>query len=166
MSGKMLRRFSTKIGLTKEKPAETNGNTDVATNGISNGISNGTTNGTTNGNSGSTQIANGISLEDGAADNKVDDRPAPQKRQTFFSQKSQTKQQIKKDEETFDHSASRVDIEKAFEQFGQVIHASLRPIPTQTGDGEYLDHPEPSGGILADIKARPRIIFTILFELS
>jgi linoleate 10R-lipoxygenase len=37
------------------------------------------------------------------------------------------------------HVASREDVEKNFKAFGQLIHASLRPMPTQTGDGTYLD---------------------------
>ena len=51
-----------------------------------------------------------------------------------------------------DHTASRSDVESSFDQFAQVIHASQRPLPTQTGDGTYLEHKEPSG-LMADIKA-------------
>lgn len=44
-----------------------------------------------------------------------------------------------------DHSASRAEVQSSFAKFGQLIHASRRPLPTQTGDGAYLDHAEPSG---------------------
>ena len=148
MSGKMFRRFSTKIGLNKDKDkaVDTNGTTNGdqsgpshGTNGTTNGVSNGTTNGITNG-----------------------DRPAPpkpQKRQTFFSQKSQT--QPKK--ETVDHSRSRTDVENTFTQFAQVVNPSSKPIPTQTGDDDAIDHPEPSG-LLADIKVRYRLWYPVVYR--
>ena len=50
-----------------------------------------------------------------------------------------------------DHTASRADVESAFQQFGQLIHASRRPLPTQSGDGAYLDHEAPSG-LIQDLK--------------
>ena len=53
--------------------------------------------------------------------------------------------------ETVNHNASRADVESSFTEFAQLIHASLRPLPTQTGDGAYLDHAEPTG-LFADIK--------------
>ena len=43
-------------------------------------------------------------------------------------------------------------MESSFEQFAQLIHAARRPLPTQSGDGAYLDHAEPSG-FLQDVKA-------------
>jgi linoleate 10R-lipoxygenase len=48
--------------------------------------------------------------------------------------------------------ASRKDVESTFQQFAQLIHASRRPLPTQSGDGQYLEHEEQSG-ILADLRA-------------
>ena len=48
-------------------------------------------------------------------------------------------------------TANRADVESTFQQFGQLIHASRRPLPTQTGDGAYLDHDAPSG-LLQDLK--------------
>ncbi|KAL8832165.1 MAG: hypothetical protein Q9191_000438 [Dirinaria sp. TL-2023a] len=56
-----------------------------------------------------------------------------------------------KKEDPVDHSASRHEVESSFSKFGQLIHASQRPLPTQTGDGAYLDHTEPSG-LLHDLK--------------
>ena len=57
-----------------------------------------------------------------------------------------------KTEEPEDHSASRHEVESSFEKYAQLIHASQRPLPTQTGDGAYLDHTEPSG-LLQDLKS-------------
>ena len=57
-----------------------------------------------------------------------------------------------KPRETVDHSASRGEVESSFQQFAQLIHASRRPLPTQSGDGAYLDHTEPSG-LLQDLKS-------------
>ena len=42
-------------------------------------------------------------------------------------------------------AATRKDVESAFEEFAQLIHASRRPMPTQMGDGSYLEKDEPSG---------------------
>ena len=44
------------------------------------------------------------------------------------------------------------DVENSFAQFAQLIHASRRPLPTQSGDGAYLEHKEPSG-LMSDMKA-------------
>jgi linoleate 10R-lipoxygenase len=43
------------------------------------------------------------------------------------------------------HAATPADVTSAFEQYAQLIHASLRPLPNQSGDGSYLDKEEPSG---------------------
>jgi len=48
--------------------------------------------------------------------------------------------------------ASRKDVETTFQQFAHLIHASRRPLPTQTGDGQYLETEEKSG-ILADLRS-------------
>ena len=38
------------------------------------------------------------------------------------------------------------------EQFAQLIHMSRRPLPTQSGDGAYLDHDIPSG-LMDDLRS-------------
>lgn len=58
----------------------------------------------------------------------------------------------KKEEHNVDHSASRVDVESSFNKFAQLIHASRRPLPTQSGDGAYLERTEPTG-FLQDLKS-------------
>lgn len=39
-----------------------------------------------------------------------------------------------------DHSKARNEVNAIFEKYAQVIHASRRPLPTQSGDGTYLEH--------------------------
>lgn len=51
-----------------------------------------------------------------------------------------------------DHAASRQDVESAFQKFAQLIHASNRPLPTQSGDGASLEHAEPTG-LMNDLKS-------------
>lgn len=67
------------------------------------------------------------------------------KRSSFMPQK-------KKEEHNIDHSASRADVESSFNKFAQLIHASRRPLPTQSGDGAYLERTEPTG-LLQDLKS-------------
>lgn len=43
------------------------------------------------------------------------------------------------------HTVTRADVASTFEEYAQLIHASIRPLPTQSGDGAYLDKDEPSG---------------------
>lgn len=57
----------------------------------------------------------------------------------------------KKNEELEDHSAGHTQVESTFQQYAQLIHASRRPLPTQSGDGAYLDHVMPSG-LMDDLK--------------
>lgn len=38
----------------------------------------------------------------------------------------------------------------ALKRFGHLVQSSARPLPTQTGDGTYLDE-EPSSGLLEDL---------------
>lgn len=128
----MLRRF--RIGHRKpEGPLDQpNGQTNGETNGEANGQSNG---------QGSGQVI-GLSSSQSNGAGKPD---IGRKRSSFKPQK-------KKREEHVDHSASRTDVESSFQQFAQLIHASRRPLPTQSGDGAYLDHAEPTS-LMQDLKA-------------
>src|SRR5256885_13394794 len=36
------------------------------------------------------------------------------------------------------HNTSRGEVESAFKQYAQLIHAAKRPLPNQTGDGTYI----------------------------
>lgn len=46
---------------------------------------------------------------------------------------------------TNEHLALRKQIEKSFAEISQVIHTSRKPLPTQTGDGSYIEPPVPTG---------------------
>ncbi|KAK4694208.1 linoleate 10R-lipoxygenase, partial [Lecanoromycetidae sp. Uapishka_2] len=100
-----------------------------------------------NGINGTNGATNGTDTN-GASTNGADaGKPNLDKRNSslLFSPKKPKAQSV-------DHSASRGDVQSSFEKFAQLIHASERPLPTQTGDGSYLDHKEPSG-LMADVKA-------------
>jgi hypothetical protein len=47
--------------------------------------------------------------------------------------------------------ATRQTVEQVFEEFAQLIHSSRRPLPSQTGDGTYIEKDEPSG-LFADLR--------------
>ncbi|KAL8737471.1 MAG: hypothetical protein Q9181_001659, partial [Wetmoreana brouardii] len=50
-----------------------------------------------------------------------------------------------------DYSVTQGDVQSNFEKFAHVLHASDRPLPTQSGDGAYLEEGHPSG-FLQDLK--------------
>ena len=97
----MLRKLSTRFKSRKEDASAINGT--KGTNGI-NGINgaNGVTNGT-----------NGESKE----------KPSLKERHSSFGPFKSKKEATN---HSTDHSASRRDVENSFEQFGQLIHASVR----------------------------------------
>lgn len=53
--------------------------------------------------------------------------------------------------EPTNNNSVRKRIEDSFTQISGVIHASLRPLPTQTGDGSYLVDSSVQAGILKDL---------------
>ncbi|KAF2456698.1 fatty acid oxygenase PpoC [Lineolata rhizophorae] len=53
--------------------------------------------------------------------------------------------------EHVDHNQEREEVGNVFEDFAQLIHASQRPLPTQTGDGTYIEKDENSG-LFADLR--------------
>ncbi|KKA23635.1 Peroxidase [Rasamsonia emersonii CBS 393.64] len=63
-----------------------------------------------------------------------------------------------------DHSAKRNEVVATFEKYAQLIHASRRPLPTQTGDGTYLEH-EPSSSLFQDLKALSFKDYATLLEV-
>lgn len=53
-----------------------------------------------------------------------------------------------------DHSKARNEVSAMFEKYAQVIHASRRPLPTQSGDGTYLEHGhEHSTSLFSDLRS-------------
>ena len=92
----MLRKLSTRFKSRKEEASGVNG-----TNGI-----NGTTHGVTNGTNGDSR-----------------GKASPKERHNSFALFKSKKDTS---DPSPDHSASRQDVEDSFEQFAQVIHASVR----------------------------------------
>ena len=50
------------------------------------------------------------------------------------------------------HEHSSKEAQTLLEQFAQLVHAARRPLPTQSGDGAYLDHEVPSG-LMQDLRS-------------
>lgn len=50
------------------------------------------------------------------------------------------------------HIPTRGDVERMFQDCAQLIHASLRPLPTHSGNGQYLGTEEDDSGTLANLK--------------
>ena len=125
---KMLRKLSTKFGKSKKDEV----------NGVNGRDGASTTDGVeTNGSHTNGAQTNGASSDkSGLAKNRSSFGFAPKKSKP----------------QSADHAASRGEVESSFTQFAQLIHASRRPLPTQSGDGAYLDHKEPSG-LFSDLKA-------------
>ncbi|KAL2052222.1 hypothetical protein ABVK25_007381 [Lepraria finkii] len=124
----MLRRLSTKFGKSKKDQVNGINGTDETT--TKNGAE-------TNGSHTNRAQANGTSP----------DKSGLAKHGSSFGFASK-----KAKPQPADHTASRADVESSFAKFAQFLHASRRPLPTQSGGGVYLDHKEPSG-LMADIKA-------------
>ena len=132
----MLRRFSTKFG--KSKKDEVNGVNGTNGTSSSNGIQ-------TNGSYANGAETNGTSIE----------KPGPTKRGSSFgftSKKSKTQASAQASSLNADHAASRAEVESAFAQFAQLIHASRQPLPSQQGHGVDPAQEEHSG-LISDVKA-------------
>lgn len=79
------------------------------------------------------------SKENGAPSNsKRHSKVSPVQRKSFSSDE--------------DNSAERTEVAGIFEKYSQLLHASQRPLPNQTGDGTYVEH-ESSTGLFQDIKS-------------
>ncbi len=50
-----------------------------------------------------------------------------------------------------DYSVAQGEVQSNFEKFAPLLHASNRPLPTQSGDGARLEENHPSG-LLQDLK--------------
>ena len=132
----MLKRLST---FRKKK----SGDNARLENGHS--VSDSKANGTkTNGNT----YTNGSATTNGNAEaNGVNGRANGQKDSKRVSVGAEAKRQYSEP----DHSVTRGDVDSAFEQFAQLLHASSRPLPTQTGDGSYIEH-EAHSSLFQDLK--------------
>jgi hypothetical protein len=65
----------------------------------------------------------------------------------------QEEPKVKQEEPKEDvHAATRADVASTFEQYAQLIHASCRPLPNQSGDGAYLEKVKPAlNGYMTDL---------------
>lgn len=88
--------------------------------------------------------ANGASIAQSLQKTKDVPRPSAYKAPSS----TQVPEPEHKDNET---PATRHDVESAFTQFAELIHAAQRPLPTQSGDGQYLEKEE-STGFWQDLK--------------
>lgn len=57
-----------------------------------------------------------------------------------------------KEAENTHHAVKREEVQSSFQQYAQLIHASHRPLPTQSGDGSYIEENVPSG-LMQDLKS-------------
>lgn len=131
----ILRRLSARFHRKQETNApETNGTQSrlkkVEENKPLNGT-NGVTNGVTNGSA---------NLTDSLAETKKVNRRHPS--WSTPSKPAPARQDTRDRNST---PATRQDVENTFAEFAQLIHASRRPLPTQSGDGSYLEKEEPTG---------------------
>ncbi|KAI9777325.1 MAG: hypothetical protein M1839_008933 [Geoglossum umbratile] len=76
----------------------------------------------------------------------TDEKPAAIKRSSFgFGSSKKDKEKEQSSPASADHTAKREDISNVFNQYAQLIHATQRPLPTQTGNGTYIEQTVPSG---------------------
>ena len=52
-----------------------------------------------------------------------------------------------------EQAASREEVDHSLSEFAQLIHASRRPLPTQTGDGSYVSTGDMPSSLFQDIKS-------------
>ena len=124
----MLRRFSSNFRKGKKDDSQVNGK---STNGK---ITNGNVH---NGAASNGAMSNGIT-SNGAISNGAVARSRSE--------------DVKKPVEDEHSSAGRLEVESTFKNFEQLIHAARKPLPTQAGDGAYLDQ-EVSSGLFQDLKS-------------
>ncbi len=58
----------------------------------------------------------------------------------------------RKETENTHHAVKREEVQSSFQQYAQLLHAAQRPLPTQSGDGSYLEQDVPSG-MMQDLKS-------------
>ena len=58
----------------------------------------------------------------------------------------------KKEAENTHHAVKREEVQSSFQQYAQLLHAAQRPLPTQSGDGSYIEETVPSG-MMQDLRS-------------
>jgi hypothetical protein len=118
----MLKRLSSSLKRDKNNDQNANGTSNGTSNGISNGV--GTQSSISSGpnakqrTNGNTAVVNGHD-------------PTPRRKSTFGFGKHGSSSEHEPTEE--DHKG----IGEMMQEFSALLHASKRPLPTQTGDGTY-----------------------------
>jgi linoleate 10R-lipoxygenase len=84
----------------------------------------------------------------GDHDSKENGAQGSSKRRSMLSPMRRKSDQEQEEE---NHSANRGDVDLLFGKYAQLIHASQRPLPSQNGDGTYVEH-ETSTGWFQDLK--------------
>ena len=71
---------------------------------------------------------------------------------TFLARKGLSFRRSKSQESSEHHESLRKEVVNAFQQAGALVKASLRPLPTETGDGSYLATEPTQTGALSDME--------------
>lgn len=58
----------------------------------------------------------------------------------------------RKETENIHHAVKREEVQSSFQQYAQLLHAAQRPLPTQSGDGSYLEQ-DVQSGMMQDLKS-------------
>ena len=122
----MLKRLSTLRGRNKKEEA----------NGVPNGQGAHAANG----------HANGVQVDGTKSEANGTSKPMA-KRMSF----ARPKKRDSHENQGTDRSVTRGDVDSSFQQFQQLIHASSRPLPTQTGDGSYIEQ-ESSSTLMQELR--------------
>ena len=149
----MLRRFSSTFRKGKKDDSQVNGksgNGKVANGSTSNGAAH-------NGRASNGAVLNGGAsngaMSNGAVSNGAVSNGAASNGAASNGSASKSRSQVVKKPAEVEHSAAgRAEVESSLKQFGQLIHAARRPLPTQAGDGAYLDE-EVSSSLFQDLKS-------------
>jgi len=80
----------------------------------------------------------------------VNGHPSPQKPGLDRTARSSSLE--KQETDNTHHSVKREEVQSSFQQYAQLIHAAQRPLPTQSGDGSYLEQDVPAS-MMQDLKS-------------
>lgn len=128
----MLKRFSSTLKGKKDR-------TDAEANGANgNGHAADFSNGHSKGTNGTNGVENG---------NESQSVPKAKRFSTFSMGGSKSKTPPP------EQSITRSDVDSGFDQFAQLLHAARRPLPTQTGDGSYVDQSDVPSSLFQDMKS-------------
>ena len=153
-----MRRFSSTFRKGKKDDSQVNakkGNGRVANGTKSNGAAHNreASNGAVlNGGASNGAMSNGA-MSNGAMSNGATSNGAVSNNAASNGATSKSHSHVVKKPAEVEHSAAgRAEVENSLKQFGQLVHAARKPLPTQAGDGAYLDE-EVSSSLFQDLKS-------------